>query len=154
MRILKFFIPILFIWAVIFSGCRKDRFETDSSSKLEFSTDTLTFDTVFTTLGSATRLFKVYNKHKHTINITSVKLAGGVQSNFRINVDAVPGTTFKDVEVLGNDSIYVFVEVTVDPNKLNTPLVIFDQVVFITNGNLQQVVLEAWGQDAHFFKFY
>jgi len=125
--------------------------DTDSSAKLEFSTDTLTFDTVFTTLGSTTLYFKVYNPNRHTVK-TDVWLAGGDASNFRLNIDGITGNRYAGLEVYGKDSTYVFVEVTVDPNGLNTPLVIYDSVLFMTNGNRQKVVLEAWGQDAHFFR--
>ena len=43
-------------------GCSKDvTFTDDPSCKAEFSTDTLSFDTVFTSIGSATDCFKIYN---------------------------------------------------------------------------------------------
>lgn len=79
-------------------------------------------------------------------------LAGGDASNFRLNIDGVTGNIYNELEIYGNDSTYVFVEVTVDPNGFNNPMVIYDSVMFMTNGNRQKVVLEAWGQDAHFFK--
>ncbi len=142
-----------FLFVLFFAeSCKKDAILTDTSAKLSFSTDTLTFDTVFTTLGSATRLFKFYNPQKEKLNISRIMLGGGSGSNFRINVDGVPGVEFTDVEILPEDSLYVFVEVTIDPNNLNNPLVIYDSVMFMTNGNTQNVILEAYGQDAHFFR--
>ncbi len=133
-------------------SCKKDAILKDVSAQLAFSTDTLTFDTVFTTLGSATRLFKFYNPHDQTLIISSIVLEQGTSSNFRMNVDGVSGLTFKDVEILPKDSLYVFVEVTVDPNNENKPIVIRDNVRFTTNGNEQRVVLEAYGRDAHFYR--
>ncbi len=118
---------------------------------LEFSADTLTFDTVFTTLGSTTLSFKVYNRNKHTVK-TNVWLANTSDSTFRLNIDGATGNAYNELEIYGNDSTYVFVEVTIDPNGFNTPMVVYDSVMFMTNGNRQKVVLEAWGQDAHFFK--
>lgn len=44
----------------------------------------------------------------------------------------------------------MFVEVTVDPNLQNQPYIYQDSVVFETNGNVQDVDLFAWGQNARF----
>lgn len=133
------------------ASCRKDVFLTDSSVKLSFSEDTLTFDTVFTAIGSATRYFKIYNRENKKIKISDIKLAGGVDSHFRINVDGIPGIEAKDVEIAANDSLYIFAAVTVDPNNDANPFVIEDSILFNTNGNNQKVILNAWGQNAHFY---
>lgn len=134
------------------SSCRKEKFISDSSAKLEFSTDTIIFDTVFTTVGSVTQYLKVYNRHKGTIRISNIYLESGAGSNYRINVDGTPGKEFTDVEIGPQDSMFIFVEVTVDPNSATTPLIVSDKLMFETNGNSQSVDLVAWGQDAYFFK--
>ncbi len=135
--------------ALLFS-CRKDKFITDPSAKLAFSTDSILFDTVFTTVGSTTKNFLVYNHNSKPIKISTIRIARGSASNFRMNVDGNPVVETHDVEIAANDSMWVFVEVTVDPNNQNSPLVIRDSIVFETNGNIQDVDLEAWGQDAYF----
>src|SRR5690606_12578686 len=151
-KYLPSFICLLIISAIfIFPSCKKDRILTDNQFRLSFSTDTLTFDTVFTTLGSTTKSFKIINKNNGKLNISNIRLGGGEQSNFRLNIDGVPGNEAKDIEVNGKDSLYVFVAVTVDPNNQNNPVVIIDSVVFETNGNLQKVYLMAWGQDAYIY---
>ncbi|MFM7216382.1 MAG: choice-of-anchor Q domain-containing protein [Bacteroidota bacterium] len=137
---------------LFFSGCRKDEFSSDSSLKLDFSTDTVLFDTVFTTVGSATEVFSMYNRNDKAIRISSIVLAGGAGSPFRLNVNGVSGHSFNDIELLAGDSIFLFAEVTVDPNNQNTPLVVTDSLLFQTNGNLQKVQLVAWGQDAYFHR--
>ncbi|MFN3940151.1 MAG: hypothetical protein ACK4IY_06165, partial [Chitinophagales bacterium] len=106
---------------------------------------------VFTSIGSATRSFKIYNTYKENIRITSLKIAGGSNSLFRMNVDGVSGTEFKDVEIPPNDSIYVFVEVTIDPNAMQLPFVVEDSILFVTNNNEQKVQLVSWGQNAVFY---
>ena len=131
-------------------SCKKDKLITDSSAKLDFSTNSILYDTVFTTVGSVTKTFIVYNRNSQPIKISSIRLARGTASNFRINVDGSKGVSFSDVEIEGKDSIFVFAEVTVDPNNASSPLIIRDSVVFETNGNVQDVDLEAWGQDAYF----
>src|SRR5688572_10323785 len=97
---------------LLVSSCRKDKFITDSSAKLDFSRNTILYDTVFTTVGSATRSFIVYNKNTLPIKISSIRLAGGTASNFRINVDGSKGVLFSDVEIGREDSLFVFAEVT------------------------------------------
>ncbi|HYG49350.1 MAG TPA: hypothetical protein VD905_00530, partial [Flavobacteriales bacterium] len=136
----------------LFSSCRKEQFLTDSSAKLEFSQDTVIFDTVFTTVGSVTQYLKVYNPHKGILKISELYIQGGSASNYRLNVDGVPGKSFNDIEIGSEDSLWIFVEVTVDPNSATTPLIVSDKIIFVTNGNTQSVDLVAWGQDAHFYK--
>jgi hypothetical protein len=109
------------------------------------------FDTVFVTAGSATQEFTVHNPNNRPINISSIRLGNGSSSFFRLNVNGTPGNSFTDVEIGANDSVWIFVEVTVpDPNSPNTPFVVTDSIIFQTNGNLQNVQLVAWGQRAHF----
>jgi hypothetical protein len=131
------------------SSCKKDELLEDSSVRLRFSTDTLMYDTVFVTLGSVTKNLRVYNDNDQPIKISSIRLASG--SNFRINVNGSPGKSFSNIEIRANDSLWIFAEVTVDPNSSLTPYVISDSIVFETNGNIQDVDLVAWGQNAHFF---
>jgi len=150
----NFPILLLFVSALIFLfSCRKkDQIDTNPSVKLTFSTDTIFFDTVFTTIGSVTQRLMVYNWNKSKINISSIRLSGGEQSSYRINVNGTPAMSITNVEIPGEDSIYLFVRVTVDPNNKNTPFIISDSILFNTNGNFQQVKLAAWGQNALFYK--
>ncbi len=141
----------LFISILLFLACKKDKFLTDASSKLRFSTDTVLFDTVFRYAGSTTKQFRIYNPHKQPISISSIYLAGGTSSPFKINIDGISAYNFSNVEVLANDSLYVFVQVTVNPSQ-SAPLLIKDSVVFETNGNIQDVKLTAIGQDVYLHK--
>lgn len=59
------------------------------------------------------------------------------------------GKVIRDIEILAEDSLFVFVEVTIDPTGSNNPLVIEDHIIFNVNGNSQKVALVAWGQDVH-----
>lgn len=145
-------LPAMVFMAVIIlsSSCKKDKIITDASAKLEFSSDTILFDTVFTTVGSTTKQLIVHNNYNGKIVISDIRLAGGNSSPFRINIDGVNTTEASDIEIEPNDSLYIFIKVTVDPNNSNSPLVISDSILFETNGNLQQVQLVAWGQDAYY----
>ncbi len=141
---------ISFLYLVSQTSCKKDEPITDSGTQLSFSTDSILFDTVFVTIGSVTKNFKIYNTYDRPLKISNIHLGGGPNSNFRVNIDGTAGTNFTDVEIRGGDSAWVFVEVTVDPNSQTLPYVIQDSLTFETNGNQQKVILAAWGQNAHF----
>jgi len=136
---------------IIFNACQKDTTFEGSDPSISISVDTLTFDTVFTTIGSATRSFKIYNHESEDIEI-DVKLVNGQGSKFRMNVDGIAGYELKDVFVRRNDSIYVFVDVRVDPDQpVSISPFIFEEMLSIsTNGSVKDIVLEAWGQNANY----
>lgn len=130
-------------------SCHDDAKFTDSpSARLEFSTDTVKFDTVFTTIGSVTKQFRVYNRNKEAVR-TSVSLAD--KGYYRLNIDGVATNNYTNLEIRGNDSAFIFVEVTIDPQDNNSPVVVLDSIQFNTNGNVQDVKLMAFGQDVHFY---
>jgi hypothetical protein len=130
--------------------CKKDRVNTSPNAKLDFSQDTLLFDTLFTTIGSTTRYFRVYNPTNEKLILSSISLEQGTQSPYRINVDGLSGVSFNDIEIPAKDSIFIFVQVTINPTAQNSPLLVEDKIKFLTNGNAQEVVLHAFGQDAYF----
>ena len=143
-RFLVIILSLLALWS-----CENDNFSSSPSIKLTFSTDTVLFDTVFTTIGSSTRYLKVYNRSKSDVRISSVSLAGGSTSAYRINVDGRPGPLVNDIPLRSGDSLFVMVEVTVNPTLGDAPLLIPDSIVFVTNTNVQDVKLVAWGQDVY-----
>jgi len=124
-----------------------DRYSTDKNHLLSFSTDTLSIDTILSTVGTKTYQFMVYNRNNQRLLISSIELQGGANSDFRINVDGMKGYQFKNVEIDKNDSIYIKVEATASHNEESKPVLLRDYVKFITNSVQQQVVLEAYGQD-------
>lgn len=134
--------------AVCFSSCIEDGFTTSASDKLAFNMDTVAFDTVITLQGTATKQMVVYNRSKKQINISSIKVAGlATKGRFHLNVDGVRGDSFQNVEIRGNDSIFIFIEAYLDEMEKNEPTMIEDILEFETNGNSQKVTLTAWGQD-------
>ncbi len=142
---------LLILAAIIITSCRKeDVIDTSPSITLGFSSDTLIFDTVFSTIGSITEAIRVYNPSDNKVSISSIRLAKGNNSRYSINVDGEDGQIFNDVEIRGNDSIYVFAKVTIDPNDDTNPFIVTDSIVFETNGNEQDVDLVAWGQNARY----
>jgi hypothetical protein len=140
----------LFLFSL--NSCYKTEFYSGPDADLRFSVDTLVFDTVFTTVGSATRILKVYNDLDRAVRLDAVYLEQGDQSRFRLNIDGVSGAYADHVEIGANDSIYIFGEVTVDPDDPleASPFVIYESLIFELNNNRQEVLLEAWGQNANY----
>ena len=130
------------------TSCIEDGFTTSSSDVLAFNMDTVAFDTVITLQGTATKQMIVYNNSKKQINISSIKVAGlASKGHFHLNVDGIRGDEFQNVEIRGNDSIFIFIEAKLDEMEQNEPTLIEDRLEFVTNGQTQKVYLTAWGQD-------
>jgi len=144
-----FTIGLLLLW----SSCRKDFEFLPSTGSLQFSKDTVYLDTVFTNIGSSTYNLKVYNKSDDDIVIPTLRLALGDASEYRLNVDGVSGKTFENIQVLAKDSMFIFVETTIDINNFPNPngsYLYTDQIEFDSNSNLQKVELVTLVQDAVF----
>ena len=139
---------LLLIISVI--ACRKDFDAITSSGNLEFSRDTIFLDTVFTNTSSSTRTLKVYNRSNDDITIPTITLDRGEASFYRLNVDGIPGKSFENIDILANDSIFIFVEATIDFNQVVNP-VYTDAIVFDAANNAQDVDLVTLVQDATFY---
>jgi hypothetical protein len=112
-----------------------------------FSSDTLFFDTVFTTMGSATLEVRAKNKSDRPLLIDKIWLAGGSASPFRINIDGNPDGKLENITLASGDSLFVFVEVKIDPQGSDLPVSVTDSVMFQSGNNVSRVFLQAWGQD-------
>ena len=67
-----------------------------------------------------------------------------------MNVDGESGNNIEQITISANDSMFVFLELTIDPTNTNTPYLVSESILFNT-GNIQQDVnLIAYGQDAYF----
>ncbi|MBB3186903.1 hypothetical protein [Microbacter margulisiae] len=142
------------LFALLLTNCTESKIAFGSDGKLAFSCDTLSFDTVFSTIGSTTQDFMVYNRSGNPVTIKSIQLVNGTASGFHINVDGTNLTDneLQNIEIKAHDSIYVFVSVTVNPQQQNNPVLIEDSVLFETNTNRQIVKLLAYGQDVTIFR--
>ncbi len=138
---------------MLWSSCRKDFEFSPSTGSLQFSKDTVYLDTVFTNIGSSTYNLKVYNKSDDDISIPAVRLALGETSNYRLSVDGIAGKSFNNIEVLAKDSLFIFIESTIDINNFTNPngtYLYTDQIEFDAGSNLQKVELVTLVQDAVF----
>lgn len=149
---MKQLVVILISCLVIIVSCKKETFNTSGSARLTISVDTLFFDTVFTSVGSVTHLFRIYNDNSQKLKLSAIQISGGAASNFKINVDGFPGPEVRDVDIEPHDSLYVFVSVKIDPGIDDLPFVVQDSIKIEFNGNTKWVQLEAWGQNANFLR--
>lgn len=153
MKKLKFLFCFLpFAFCLFLSSCKKDSFINSSDALLRTSTDSLKYDTVFTTAGSITKSFKIINENNQKLRLSKVKLMGGTASSFKMNVDGIATTEASNLDIEANDSIYVFVSVTINPNATNLPFIVSDSILISYNGNNRYVQLQAFGQNANFLR--
>lgn len=140
------YITLLAMMPWLSLSCEKEEFLPDDASvKLQFSVDTLAFDTVFTTVGTTTRMLTVYNRSDDNLRLSSVTLDGGYQSRFRLNVDGDTSMVARNVEIEAGDSIFIFVQANINPNDSTSPFLVEDAIRF-SNG--QRLPLTAYGRNA------
>ena len=131
-------------------SCERETFSSDiASDALSFSVDTLSFDTVFTTIGTTTQRLTVYNRTSDNLLIDWVTLDSGYASCFRLNVDGDTSMRARDLELAAGDSIFIFVQANINPNDLTAPFLREDAIRF-SNG--QRLPLTAWGRNAVYHK--
>jgi len=142
-----YLLPLIACFCLAVS-CKK---QIDNNVALIFScaNDEVRFDTVFTSIGSVTKKFTVYNPSNSDIT-TNIFLSGGKSSFYSINVNGLPGTDFKNVEIREKDSIFIFVKVNINPLDQNNPFLVTDAIDFLTGSKRQEVKLIAYGQDARY----
>ena len=110
------------------TSCWKEDEWMSEGVVLDFSCDTMAFDTVFTQSGSTTRQFKVYNRTATPVRINEVTLEGGRASRFRLNVDGDTNMVARNVCIAAGDSIFVFVRANINPNNSSEPFIVEDSV--------------------------
>ena len=150
----KFSVFIILSMFTLLTSCRTDFSFEPSQGNLQFSKQTVYLDTVFTNIGSSTYRLKVYNRSDTDISIPSINLQKGTASKFRLMVDGMSGDgkSFQNVPLLANDSLYIFIETTVDIASANpTDFLYTDKIEFHNVVAAPQTVdLVTLVQDAYF----
>ena len=119
------------VTALCISSCTKNSFLTSKDAAVAFSADTVFFDTVFVTTGSVTQSVKIINPNSQKLHLTDIRLMGGAQSYFAINIDGSPGPDVAGVDLDAGDSLYIFVAVQINPNSANLPFIVQDSITSI-----------------------
>ncbi|HMX80083.1 MAG TPA: hypothetical protein PLG91_07220, partial [Ferruginibacter sp.] len=149
----KFLVALLLAGYCVFTvSCKKETFISSRDALLRLSADSLKYDTVFTTIGSITKSFKIINENNQKLRLDKVKLMGGTASAYKMNVDGIATYEASNIVLEAYDSIYVFVSVTINPSAGNLPFIVSDSILVNYNGNDRYVQLQAFGQNANFLR--
>jgi hypothetical protein len=138
----------LILLFIVNSACKRDVYYSGSDSALSFSTDTVLFDTIFSTIGSPTLRLKVYNRHDEFVKISKIWLGKGQNSAFKININGA-SSSVENEEIAPGDSLYIFIQALGSVNGIDTPLLLRDSILFQTNNNIQHIKLLAYNQDVN-----
>lgn len=154
MKFLRYIGFLLLASVLLVVSCDEEAaFSSDPSLRLQFSCDTICFDTLFTTIGSPTATMNVYNRNKSSLRIADVSLVSGGKSGFRVNVDGQYSSSIQNLEIRKNDSLYVYVEITPAENSADSPLMLTDSLRFTLDSGVQQyITLLAYGRDVEFLR--
>lgn len=147
---LAIFTAVLLCVSCLFAGC-EDEAQPQSGS-IRLSVDTVSFDTVFSTIGTTTAWVVVYNPNTYPLLLERVHLQSGGQSGFRLNLDGDSGTVFQQVTIPAKDSLFLFVSLTASPQASNDPVLLDDVVLFESGGTVQKLPLRAWSWNAILWK--
>lgn len=130
------------------SCVKEEQYLTDSSVRLSFSSDTVTFDTIFTALATPTRYVKVYNNYDEPLLIDAVSVDGPFADRFRLNVDGDTNRMVRNVEIAAHDSIFIFVQANINPNDNTNPFLVSADILFNYNSKQQRLPIVAYGRNA------
>ena len=147
---LKFLLPLLTLLAAACSDY--ESFSDNPGFRLEFSQDTIAFDTLISTIPSSTKTLYAFNNNGNGMRITTIQLEGGAKSLFRVNVDGryLADGIWHDFEVLKHDSLVIRIEMTPPEVGTTEPLYFQDKLHFLLeNGTQQTVVLSGGSIDAY-----
>lgn len=121
----------------------------DPSLELTFSNDTVTFDTLLSDIQSPIQRLTVFNPNSEAIQLSSISLARGVDSDYSVIINGKPQNTVNQETIFGGDSIQILVDIDVNPRNQDDPYLVKDSIVFNWNGNSEHVKLVSWAQDAN-----
>jgi len=146
------FIANLLVFLIIFSvsgfvSCSKNEMLSSPQYALQFSVETIEFDTIFTQTGSITRTVQIHNPNKGSIMIDAIELARGSESQYIMNVNGVPGTLVKNIELAAHDSMYIFIQALLDENNVDTLVQHLDSIRISYNSKRESLPIISWGQD-------
>jgi len=153
---LKYLLSLFLLSLVLLSlfSCEpaEEMLTPNPAADLQFSTDSLLFDTVFVKTGSVTKRVQIYNYNKNAVEINEIKLGKLTNSAYRVIINGEETSAARNIRIRGKDSLLVLVKVFIEPNSSNTPFLVQDSLVITQNNTVQDVKLVAYGQDAYFYR--
>ena len=150
---LKFLLPLLTLLSAACSDY--ETFSDNPNFRLEFSQDTIAFDTLISTIPSSTKTLYAFNNNGNGMRVSTIQLEGGAKSLIRVNVDGryLSDGIWHGFEVLKHDSLVIRIEMTPPEVGSTEPLYFEDKLHFtLENGARQTVVLSGGSIDAYIMK--
>lgn len=132
---------LIIVLLLAFSFC-EDQFEYNSGAMLEFSCDTLKFDTIFTDEKSSVHFLKILNKSGKNININTIQLENN-DNQIQLNINGRQTNSAENIELLKGDSIFVFAQAKLKHQKEN--YLHTNAIIVNTGGENQRVIITAYG---------
>ena len=80
-KVFTYILPLVLVM-MMFSCEDTESFSTNEAFRLSFSEDTVSFDTVISTVMSSTKRVMIFNNNKEGLRVTSARLASGGASGF------------------------------------------------------------------------
>ncbi len=146
MRLKELFFCLGLLLLVLATGCVRKPDVFLPSGDLTFSTDTVYFDTIFTSFPSPTERVMVRNNSDHNVLISEIKLKSG--TDYSLTFDGVAGNKIENCELPKGDSALAFIKFTSDKKDQYTR----DELQFVVGDQTQKVEIEAFVYDAIFYK--
>ncbi len=148
----RYILFILLLFITFFSSCRADFETVPSAGQLLFSKDTVYLDTTFTRISTNTYTLKVYNPTAKDVTIPIISLEKP-DSYYRILVDGKSGKSISNTTLLAKDSLFIFIETTIDFKQLvatQNEFLYTDRLLFDVGAQQQDVDLVTLVKDAVF----
>lgn len=152
----KLLLPVLILLSAGLSlftpGCKPREEELQTSGALEFSADTVKFDTVFTTLRTVTKRLWVYNRNSKGVNVDFIGLENPTTLLYTLLINGDLKQTASNLFIRGQDSLLILVRAKLPDNGQNgapKDYVQEEKLNFRTNGQDQQVLLRSFGQNIY-----
>ncbi|MGI4743250.1 MAG: hypothetical protein ACRYG7_49495 [Janthinobacterium lividum] len=133
-------------------GCKPREEELQTSGGLEFSADTVKFDTVFTTLRTVTKRLWVYNRNAKGVNVDLVNIDQPNTSSYTLIINGDLKQTASNLFIRGQDSLLILVRAQLKDNGQSGAAkgyVLEEKLNFRTNGQDQHVLLRSFGQNIY-----
>jgi hypothetical protein len=99
---------------------------------------------------SVTKQLRIKNPNNNAVK-TNIRVANNFNNTYRLNIDGVSTNQVYGKEIFGKDSLIIFIQCYIPAGSQNLPFIVASQIIFETNGNVQDVDLVAWGQDAYYY---
>lgn len=134
----------------------EEDFSVSTHDKLEFSQDTLAFDTVIAGEATKTYSFQVFNKGDKALRINNVRLEQGEGSPWEVNVDGTwlkGGVSTQDFTISARDSMRVFALLHAPTTDCDDPQPLEERLLFtLESGVTQEVLFTASSQDVNIMR--